>query len=80
MRMRAIAGAGQGDQGTGNSRPFLSPDGRWIAYAAEGKLRKVPVEGGPSVDLAVGRLGRRELGQERPAGLHARPTTPGSGS
>ena len=27
-----------------------------------------------------GRLGRRELGQERQARLHARPTTPGSGS
>jgi Tol biopolymer transport system component/tRNA A-37 threonylcarbamoyl transferase component Bud32 len=52
MRMSVIAGAGQGDQGTGNSRPFLSPDGRWVAYARQGKLWKVPVEGGPPVDLA----------------------------
>jgi len=53
MRMEVIAGAGQGDQGTGNSRPFVSPDGRWIAYAKQGKLRKVPVDGGPAIDLAV---------------------------
>ena len=31
MAMSVIAGAGQGDQGTGNSRPFVSPDGRWLA-------------------------------------------------
>ena len=52
MQMRVIEGAGQGEQGTGNSRPFVSPDGRWIAYAKQGKLRKVPVEGGPAIDLA----------------------------
>src|SRR5438132_261110 len=49
----ALAGAGQGEQGTGNSRPFVSPDGRWIASARQGKLRKVPVDGGPAIDLAV---------------------------
>jgi len=53
LRMTVITGAGQGDQGTGNSRPFVSPDGRWIAYATQGKLRKVPVEGGPAIDLAL---------------------------
>ena len=26
--------------------PFFSPDGKWIAFEAEGELRKVPVEGG----------------------------------
>ncbi|HEX6433396.1 MAG TPA: serine/threonine-protein kinase, partial [Gemmatimonadales bacterium] len=52
-RMEVIAGAGQGDQGTGNSRPFVSPDGRWIASFRQGKLRKVPVEGGPAIDLAA---------------------------
>ena len=52
-RMEVIAGAGQGDQGTGNSRPFVSPDGQWVAYAKQGKLRKVRVEGGPAIDLAV---------------------------
>jgi len=53
LGMEVIAGAGQGDQGTGNSRPFVSPDGQWIAYAKQGKLRKVRVEGGPAIDLAV---------------------------
>ncbi len=52
MRMEVIPGAGQGDQGTGNSRPFISPDGQWIAYAKEGRLWKVRVEGGPPVNLA----------------------------
>src|SRR5206468_2460003 len=51
-RMEVIEGAGQGDQGTGNSRPFVSPDGRWIAYAKQGKLWKAPVEGGPPSELA----------------------------
>src|ERR1051326_5292669 len=53
MGMTTVAGAGQGEQGTGNSRPFVSPDGRWIAFAAQGRLRKVPVEGGPAGQLAV---------------------------
>ncbi len=53
VRMAVIAGAGQGEQGTGNSRPFVSPDGQWVAYARQGKLRKVRVEGGPAVDLAA---------------------------
>src|ERR1041385_1081851 len=53
LRMEVVAGAGQGDQGTGNSRPFVSPDGQWIAYAKQGKLRKVRVEGGPAIDLAT---------------------------
>ncbi|HEY7612704.1 MAG TPA: protein kinase [Gemmatimonadales bacterium] len=53
LGMEVIPGAGMGDQGTGNSRPFFSPDGRWVAYHKAGKLRKVPVEGGPPIDLAA---------------------------
>ena len=34
------------------SSPVFSPDGRWIAYQADNKLRKVPVEGGASVAIA----------------------------
>ncbi len=52
-QMDVIQGAGQGDQGTGNSRPFVSPDGRWVAYAKQRKLWKVPVDGGPAIELAV---------------------------
>jgi serine/threonine-protein kinase len=36
----------------GASHPFFSPDGAWIAFFANGKLRKVPVGGGPAVALA----------------------------
>ncbi|HEY7575099.1 MAG TPA: hypothetical protein VIB08_08045, partial [Thermoanaerobaculia bacterium] len=32
--------------------PFLSPDARWVAFFADGKLKKVPVEGG--VPVVVG--------------------------
>ena len=53
LGMEVIKGAGQGDQGTGNSRPFVSPDGRWVAYAKQKKLWKVPVEGGTAIELAV---------------------------
>jgi serine/threonine-protein kinase len=42
----------------GASSPFFSPDGRWLAYFAPGKLRKVPVDGGRSTDLAVASLDR----------------------
>src|SRR5262245_39241799 len=50
--MEVIKGAGQGLQGTENSRPFVSPDGRWVAYARQKKLWKVPVEGGTAIELA----------------------------
>jgi eukaryotic-like serine/threonine-protein kinase len=61
--MTVIPGAGQGDQGTGNSRPFVSPDGRWIASFRMGKLRKVPVEGGPPIDLAASDWGGGSWGK-----------------
>jgi Tol biopolymer transport system component len=31
---------------TGGELPFLSPDGEWLGFAAEGKLKKVPIGGG----------------------------------
>ncbi len=38
--------------GTENaSNPFFSPDGQWIAFAADAKLKKVSVRGGPVFDL-----------------------------
>jgi eukaryotic-like serine/threonine-protein kinase len=36
----------------GGVSPEFSPDGAWIAFLAEGKLRKVPARGGPSTVLA----------------------------
>jgi eukaryotic-like serine/threonine-protein kinase len=36
----------------GGSMPFLSPDGRWVAFFADGKLKKVRIGGGTPVALA----------------------------
>ncbi|HXW05856.1 MAG TPA: protein kinase [Vicinamibacterales bacterium] len=36
------------------SGPFFSPDGRWIAFFAGNRLKKVAVTGGAPVDLAEG--------------------------
>ncbi|HEX4824449.1 MAG TPA: protein kinase [Candidatus Polarisedimenticolaceae bacterium] len=43
---------------TGADEPRLSPDGRWIAFFADGSLRKVPVDGGTAVILAEARAPR----------------------
>jgi serine/threonine-protein kinase len=37
--------------------PFFSPDGQWIAFFADGKLKKVPVAGGPVRVLADAPIG-----------------------
>jgi serine/threonine-protein kinase len=38
--------------GTEGARgPFFSPDGRWVAFWADGKLKKTPVDGGAPVVL-----------------------------
>jgi eukaryotic-like serine/threonine-protein kinase len=46
--------------GTDDGRaPFFSPQGRWIGFITQREIKKVPVEGGPSVvvnTLAPGRL------------------------
>lgn len=34
--------------------PVWSPDGRWVAFAAQGKLKKVPAAGGPAQVVADG--------------------------
>ncbi|HEX9761235.1 MAG TPA: protein kinase, partial [Candidatus Acidoferrales bacterium] len=40
--------------GTENAAgPFFSPDGDWVAFFAEGRLKKVPLAGGPAVTLAT---------------------------
>ena len=36
---------------SGGGSPFFSPDGRWVGFAADGELRKVPLSGGPAVTL-----------------------------
>ena len=42
---RSMAGTEGADQ------PFFSPDGQWIGFFAEGKLKKVPVAGGAPLTL-----------------------------
>ena len=37
----------------GALNPFFSPDSRWIAYFADGKLKKVPVTGGGPVTICT---------------------------
>ena len=42
-------------EGTENAEnPFFSPDGNWIAFNAEGRISKVPVDGGPPVEVCAG--------------------------
>src|SRR5688572_775888 len=36
----------------GASVPFFSPDGRWLAFYADGRLQKVPVAGGVPLTIA----------------------------
>jgi serine/threonine-protein kinase len=38
----------------GASNPFFSPDGQWLGFFADGKLKKVPVAGGAPETLASG--------------------------
>jgi serine/threonine protein kinase len=42
----AIAGTEDADG------PFFSPDGHWIGFVQNGRLKKIPAGGGPAVDLA----------------------------
>ena len=41
----------------GGINPFLSPDNRWVGFWADGKLKKVPVEGGVATTLCDVSLG-----------------------
>ncbi len=41
-----IAGSEDGN------RQFLSPDGKWVAFATGKMMRKVPLDGGPAADIA----------------------------
>jgi serine/threonine-protein kinase len=54
LLLRSLAtGASTPLPGTvGAISPFYSPDGEWIAFFADGKLKKVPVQGGSIVTIA----------------------------
>ena len=50
--MRELAGT------QGATNPFISPDGQWVAFWKDGKIAKVPLEGGAVVPLAdLGEMG-----------------------
>jgi len=44
--------------GVSEGSPFFSPDGQWVAFFAEGKLKKVALAGGPPVVLCDAPSGR----------------------
>ena len=44
----------------GASNPFFSPDGRWVGFFADGKVKKVALDGGAPVALAEARIPRGE--------------------
>jgi serine/threonine-protein kinase len=35
----------------GGADPFFSPDGEWVGFGAGGKLKKIPIHGGPPITL-----------------------------
>jgi serine/threonine-protein kinase len=41
-----------GTEGSGAAAPFFSPDGKWIGFFADNKLKKISVEGGAAVTLS----------------------------
>jgi eukaryotic-like serine/threonine-protein kinase len=44
--------------GTDNAQgPFFSPDGRWVAFFAGAKLRRIPIDGGRLTDLCEAPIG-----------------------
>ena len=51
-QMEAVPVRGtEGGGGTSGRSPFFSPDGEWLGFWAEGKLKKVTVSGGAPVTL-----------------------------
>ncbi len=44
----------------GAANPFFSPDGRWIGFFADGKLKRVSLDGGAPVSIAEARTPRGE--------------------
>src|SRR5207245_6329925 len=42
---------------TNASAPFFSPDGRWIAFFADGRLKKVAVSGGVPIEICRAPVG-----------------------
>ena len=43
--------------GAAGGSPFFSPDGQWVAFFADGKLKRVPVEGGAPLTICDAAFG-----------------------
>ena len=52
----------------GANYPFFSPDGEWVGFFAGGKLKKVPLAGGPPVTLSDAASGAGSTGGARAGG------------
>jgi len=48
----------------GAERPFLSPDGRWIAFSVGSTVKKVAIGGGPAVDVVASSWGGGSWGAD----------------
>jgi Tol biopolymer transport system component len=59
--------------------PFFSPDGQWIAFFADGKLKKIPTTGGAAIALCDASNGRGGAWSEDGTIVFAGTATPGSG-
>jgi serine/threonine-protein kinase len=48
----------------GGATPFFSPDGRWVGFLSDGRLRKVSLAGGPPIPIVAvtGNLGEATWG------------------
>ncbi|MDA2938462.1 protein kinase, partial [Acidobacteria bacterium AH-259-A15] len=44
--------------------PFFSPDGRWVAFTADGKLKKISIEGGSALTLCDAHWGGGSWGSD----------------
>jgi serine/threonine protein kinase/Tol biopolymer transport system component len=42
----------------GGAQPFFSPDGQWIGFFAQGKLKKISASGGGAISITEGRTPR----------------------
>ncbi len=62
----------------GASFPFWSPDSRFIAFFADGKLKKIEASGGPVITLADAPMGRGGSWSSQGVILFTPGTTPGT--
>jgi Tol biopolymer transport system component/predicted Ser/Thr protein kinase len=66
--------------GTENATaPFFSPDGQWIGFFADGKMKKIPVQGGAAVTLCDAAFARGASWDEDGSIIVTLEVAPGTG-